>query len=353
MEIYVLDMDANILDIVDNYQSCIWTQQFFGQGDFEIVVPATAHYIDLLQKERLLCRDKDRSDNAFNNVMLIENIKIVADWEEGNTITVSGRSLKSIVGRRIVWKQMNQTGNVETSIRQVITENVINPSITARKINNFTLDSVAGITDTMEVQLFGENIAEWLESVSNTYGFGWDVIIKNKKFVFQLIKGVNRSYSQTVNTPVVFSPDYDNLLASTYDYSRAEYSNAALVGGEGEGVSQRTATVGTASGLERYESYIDGSSVSSNGAIITVEQYTKLLQDYGKDQLSTTAFTESFEGKVISNGNYVLNQDYFLGDVVQVINEYGISATPRIIEIIESEDETGISTVPTFSTWEV
>lgn len=48
-----------------------------------------------------------------------------------------------------------------------------------------------------------------------------------------------------------------------------------------------------------------------------------------------------------------MNEDYFLGDVVQVINEYGISAAPRIVEIIESEDENGKSTVPTFSTWEV
>ena len=56
---------------------------------------------------------------------------------------------------------------------------------------------------------------------------------------------------------------------------------------------------------------------------------------------------------MVSDGNYVLNKDYFLGDIVQVINEYGISATPRIIEIIESEDENGTSVVPTFSTWEV
>ena len=123
--------------------------------------------------------------------------------------------------------------------------------------------------------------------------------------------------------------------------------------GEGEGVNQRTTTVGDSGGLERYEAYIDGSSVSSNGTIITEEQYYKMLQDYAKDELSTTSFTESFEGNVIPDGNYNLNEDYFLGDVVQVINEYGISAAPRIVEIIESEDENGKSTVPTFSTWDV
>lgn len=105
--------------------------------------------------------------------------------------------------------------------------------------------------------------------------------------------------------------------------------------------------------LQRYETYIDGSSVSSNGAIITEEQYYKLLQDYGKEQLNEVSDTESFEGNVVSDGNYKLNQDYFLGDLVQVKNEFGIEATPRIIEIIESEDEKGTAIVPKFSTWEV
>ena len=83
------------------------------------------------------------------------------------------------------------------------------------------------------------------------------------------------------------------------------------------------------------------------------EQYYKLLQDYGKEQLNEVSDTESFEGNVVSDGNYKLNQDYFLGDLVQVKNEFGIEATPRIIEIIESEDEKGTAIVPKFSTWEV
>lgn len=50
---------------------------------------------------------------------------------------------------------------------------------------------------------------------------------------------------------------------------------------------------------------------------------------------------------------YVLNRDYFLGDLVQIENEKGIKAAPRITEIIYAEDENGSSVVPTFSEWEV
>lgn len=353
MDIYVLDSSAQILDMIDAFESNIWTVQYFDTNDFELVVPATDKNIDLLQKDRLLCRDKDRDGGTWQNVMIIENIKIVADWEDGNQMTVSGRGLKSIVGRRVIWKQTNLTGKVETGIRQIITENIISPDDEKRKIDNFILDEPAGITDTFDIQAMGEDLDEWVTSTCQTYGIGWDVYIKDGKFVFKLYKGLDRSYNQKDRLPVVFSDEFDNLLASTYTYERAEFKNAALIGGEGEGVNQRITTIGDSSGLERYEAYIDGSSVSSNGTIITEEQYYKMLRDYAKDELNTTSFTESFEGNVVPNGNYTLNQDYFLGDTVQVINEYGISATPRIIEIIESEDQNGTSIVPTFSTLEV
>lgn len=353
MDIYVLDEKAEILDIVDVFQSVIWTVQYYSQGDFELIVPATKKNIDLMQKDRLLCRDKDITKDTFKNVMVIEDIKIESDWEEGDKLTVSGKSLKSIVGRRVVWKQTNLTGNLEAGIRYVLNENVIDPEEESRKIANVELDEAAGITDTIDAQLLGDNIAEWIESICSTHEIGWDMYVRNKKYIFRLYKGTDRTYNQTEVPAVVFSDEYDNLLESIYTYERGDYKNAALIGGEGEGVNQRTTTIGDATGLQRYETYIDGSSVSSNGAIITEEQYHKLLQDYGKEQLNEVSDTESFEGNVVSDGNYKLNQDYFLGDLVQVKNEFGIEATPRIIEIIESEDEKGTAIVPKFSTWEV
>lgn len=353
MDIYVLDEKAEILDIVDVFQSVIWTVQYYSKGDFELIVPATKKNIDLMQKDRLLCRDKDITKDTFKNVMVIEDIKIESDWEEGDKLTVSGKSLKSIVGRRVVWKQTNLTGNLEAGIRYVLNENVIDPEEESRKIANVELDEAAGITDTIDAQLLGDNIAEWIESICSTHEIGWDMYVRNKKYIFRLYKGTDRTYNQTEVPAVVFSDEYDNLLESIYTYERGDYKNAALIGGEGEGVNQRTTTIGEATGLQRYETYIDGSSVSSNGAIITEEQYYKLLQDYGKEQLNEVSDTESFEGNVVSDGNYKLNQDYFLGDLVQVKNEFGIEATPRIIEIIESEDEKGTAIVPKFSTWEV
>lgn len=353
MDIYVMDGVNGIIGLIDTYNSVIWNVQYFGKNDFQLVTAANDANMDLLQEGKLLVRESDIKLDSYNNVMLIEKVQIDLDNEKGWLLTVSGKGLKNLLSRRVVWSQITATGTVETTIRQAITDNAINPTDPNRAIPNLVLDSLQGFTDTADIQLLGENLAEWLESVCTTYGYGWDIYIKNHQFVFKLYQGTDRSYNQSSVVPVVFSPEFDNLLSSSYAYDKSGYVNAALIGGEGQGTAKRTASIGTASGLARFETYVDGSSVSSNGEIITVEEYTALLQSYGKEQIAGSQITKSFDGEVIPDSLYKLNTDYFLGDIVQIQNEKGISATPRIIEIIYADDENGTSVVPTFSEWEV
>lgn len=353
MDIYVMDCVNGIIGLIDTYNSVIWNVQYFGKNDFQIVTAASDANMDLLQDGRLLVRESDIKLDSYNNVMLIEKVQIDLDSEKGWLLTVTGKGLKNLLSRRVVWSQITSTGTVETTIRQAITDNAINPTDPNRAIPNLVLDSLQGFTDTADIQLLGENLAEWLESICTTYGYGWDIYIKNHQFVFKLYQGTDRSYNQSNVVPVVFSPEFDNLLSSSYAYDKSGYVNAALIGGEGQGTAKRMASIGTAAGLARFETYVDGSSVSSNGEIITVEEYTALLQSYGKEQIAGSQITKSFDGEVIPDGLYKLNIDYFLGDIVQIQNEKGISATPRIIEIIYADDENGTSVVPTFSEWEV
>ena len=353
MLIYSIDLKNGITDIIENFESVIWNVQYFDRSDFQLVTSGDNDNIKKLKVGTMLVRENDITGNQYNNIMVIESQKLEYDQDKGWVLTVTGKGLKNILSRRIVWNQMTFTGVVEKAIRQIIKDNVIAPEDDARKIPDFVLDAEQGFTDVTNIQLFGDNIAEWLVSVCQLFGYGWDVYVKDRKYVFRLYKGTDRSYNQSLVPPVVFSPEFDNLLSSTYTYSLQDYKNAALIGGEGEGTAKRTTGIGTASGLERYETFIDGSGVSSDGQIITAEQYTDMLKDYGQTQLTNTAFNEKFEGEIEAQGTYVINRDFFLGDVVQIVNEKGISATPRIIEIIYAEDENGTSVVPTFSEWEV
>ena len=345
MNIYVLNSSGSPIGMIETYQSVIWNVQYFSRNDFQLVTNASDDNLSLLQVGNLLVREIDKTNNTYQNVMLIAKKELSFDTEYGWILKVTGKGLKNILARRIVWSQLNSSGTVEDSIRTVITNNVINPSNNDRKIPNLQLDDKANLTDTAEIQLLGENIAQWLEDVCTQYGYGWDIYIDSGSFIFKLYKGLTR--------PVIFSPYFDNLYSSNYSYNLDNYANAALVGGEGDGINQKTATVGSGSGLDRYEQFIDGNNVSSNGEIITLETYIQMLESYGNEQLASYQKTQTFEGEIEPNGVFKLNQDYFLGDVVTVENEKGISANPRIIEIIYSEDANGINVVPTFSEWEV
>jgi len=355
MDIYVLNRSFDIVGVCDDYKSCIWTTRYFTPGDFELYLPATDDNILLLKEDRYVVRDKDITADTYKNVMIVEKVQITTSVEDGNFLTVTGRCLKSILSRRIVWRQTVLSGRLETAIRQVVAANAINADLPERNVERLYLGQIKGFTDTVDKQATGDNLAEFVAEITATYGVGWDVYVKDGTMYFDLYKGTDRSYGQAAVPYVTFSQDYDNLLTTDYQYDKTNYKNVALVGGEGEGLDRRTVAVGNASGLDRYEVFIDSRNASSNDGTVTDAEYNALLEEEGRETLKSNEFIirEDIAGEVEPAGNYILGVHYFLGDIVEVINEYGIETTPRIVEIIESEDDTGSVTIPTFSTWEV
>ncbi len=361
MEIYVLNKSFDIIEVIDSYTSIIWTMRYFTDGDFELYLPASTHLIETLQRDFYLCRDKDivqtEAELRYKHVMIIEDINVTTDAEDKSFMVVTGRCLKSIIGRRIVWQQTNLTGKAEQGIRRLIIENAISPTIATRKISNLKLAAPLGLSDIVDTQYTGDNLKESVEQICQSFGYGYDIDIVNGDFELYLYVGADRSYNQTENPYVIFSPEFENLLTTEYKCEMQGYKNVALVAGEGEGLQRKTAAtyMGTKepSGLTRRELFVDARDVSTNNGEVTEAEYEKLLIAKGTDNLTQNMIQESFEGATETTLSYTLNEDYFLGDIVQVINEYGISATPRILEVIESEDENGINIIPTFSTLEI
>lgn len=353
MAVYIMDGLTGITGMIEVYASVIWNVQFYGFSDFEIILPLSKEMLETLEPGKLIVRDVDVKPGEFRNVMQIENITISFSAENGWQLKITGSGLKKMASRRVVWNQTNFEGaNVEAAIRTLVTDNIISPSDTARRVDNFVLDTAVGFTDTFDAQVFSADLGEWIKTTCETYGYGWDIYIRSGKYVFTLIQGTDRTYGQAVVDPVVFSPEYDNVISAEYEMNTADFHNAALIGGEGSGTDQVITSVGTASGLDRHEMFVNGSSVSSNGEIITLQTYISMLQTYGREQLTGKAFVEKFTGEIVPNGMYALNEDYFLGDKVSIIFQ-GIRASARIVELIYSEDENGINLLPTFTEWEV
>jgi hypothetical protein len=72
------------------------------------------------------------------------------------------------------------------------------------------------------------------------------------------------------------------------------------------------------------------------------------LLERGYENLAEFGYVTSFEGTIEPNTTFAYKVDYDLGDLVTVENEYGISASVRISEVVEVWDDNGYSVEPKF-----
>ena len=285
--------------------------------------------------------------------MIIKNLQIVTDVENGDYLTVTGRELKFLLHQRIIWNQTILTGTAENAIRQLITENAITPTDSKRIIPALALAASAGLKDSINKQVTGDYLDQAITDICTAYNYGWAAYISNGQIFVEVYSGVDRSYNQTARPYVVFSEDFENLYNTDYQLASEEYANTTLIGGEGEGIERVYTTIGAdKSGLARFETFTDARDISRNANSeeeISAADYLLLLQERGSENLSAMGITEGFSGEILSDVAFKYEKDFFLGDLVTVINKYGISRNVRVLSAIESDDEAGSTLVPQFN----
>lgn len=339
----VVDDRFNRLAVIDDYNSFIWTTRYYTCGDFELCVDVNEKTVGLFHKDYFIIRDDDE------NVGIIERIQIQKDEDDHEVLIVSGRFLPAIIGRRIISKQTVISGKVSDCINTLLTNEITNPSIAARKIANFKLGSYQ-TSQTMQLQVTGTNLLEKISAICQTYGIGFKVTLNDQhQFVFQLFEGTDHSYDQTENPYIVFSDEYDNLLSSQYEEDYRFIATDVLVAGEGEGDERKTLWVseGNYSGLNRYEVYKDRRDLQTNNGEISEAEYEAQMTEAGEEAITT--ITTAFTGTVYF-GNVEWKQDVNIGDICVIENKrWGIYINSRLVEVIESVSESGqYSIVPTF-----
>lgn len=346
MNLWIYTEEFVAQGIVDTASSIIWANRARQCGDFEIYVSVTAELQDLLQVDRFVVRDDD------DMIGIIENVETGTDEESGDYIIASGRCLRSILARRIIWDQTAINGKVENGMRQLVTDALISPAITARKYDRLTLATAHGYTDTVQAQYTGDNLLDALEKLSAAKDYCFKITRgEENALVLDFYKGVNRSKSQAENPRVIFSEEYDNLLSTKYTHNKANYKTVALVAGEGEGTARRRRIVGRSvdqSGLHRRELYVDARDVSSNDGEISDADYNEQLDERGDTALCEAPDVRSMEGAIEPRQMYAYKTDYFLGDTVTVINKYGVEVDTQVLEVVEVWDQNGYTCTPTF-----
>lgn len=352
MDIYVYDTNFKMIGILDSYYSLLWNVKYCGYGDFALGVPDLKEITDLLHTDYYL-----RIPNS-DRIMIIEKQEPNTDIIDGNSIKVSGRSLESILKRRIVWEQTILSGNLQNAVKKLITDAIINPLDTNRKISNFIFVESTDMKITSitiePTQFTGDDLYKAIIDLISKYKIGYKITLNDSdQFEFELISGSDRSSNQLINPIIEFSIKNDNLISSKYVSDKRDYCNVTLVAGEGEGTSRKTATVGSASGLDRRELFTDARDISSNtdsGSPISSSEYNKLLIERGKIKLEEHKVFHEFDSEVNTDDNtlYKFNTNYFLGDIVDFVDSQNRRFTNRIIEITTTITDIEESTYPIF-----
>lgn len=383
MEFRILDKEFNTLNIIDTFESVLWTMRIAETGDFELYTPVTNNLLNDLSIGNYFFSElfyNDATDTAA--LMFIETVEIESDVENGSKIKATGRDLKSILDRRIVWTQTSFKASVDTVdkvVETLLNEAIINPqdwtktyqsgdtgSITItvlgadRKIDNFVFikdenETYPALLE--DVQYEGDTLYEAFKQLCENYNIGFNILYNftTGNFEFHLIKLRDRSFEQHENVPIIFSSAYENLRSSNYIISDSAEKTVGLVVGEGDELNRMYNVVGSGSGLYRKEMNISASDISrtkEDGTEYGNATYLSMLKDKGNKELNNNKFIKTYEGSVETSKGFNYPGDFDIGDVVEIVNEYDISSKVLISEIILSISANGYSVTPTFAVYE-
>lgn len=326
-DIVILSNDFNLLGIIDDYDTIIFHRKFYSVGEFELHVNVNQRYIKLLEKENLILLD-----NQFNKVGIILHKEINLNEDGLEILTVKGYTLKGLLSRRIIEPKTNgydrQEGNQERIMKQFVKNNTIDTSPN-RVIKQIEIAENKELGKNDKWRSRYENLAIKLEEIGKYSKLGWDLILnlERQKFIFDVYQGRNLTSTQSINSPVIFSVDYENIKGHSYVDSNLNYKNVIYAAGNGEEDNRLIQQVGNSKGIERVEHFEDVSQAHD------IDE----LKEDGKRVLEQFNTVNNFESEVIDFGSFKLGRDYDLGDYVTIQHKkWNLIKNAQIVEIIET-----------------
>lgn len=341
MDLYIYNKALALQNVMDTYGSLRWVRRYTECGEFELHCPFTVENLQLLVQDNLI-RKKDSEEIGF-----IEYRNIKKDETDKEILVIKGKLGEGYLNRRIIWGREILNTTYELAMRSLVDKNCINPTDANRIINTLILGDVGGFVGNVNFQVSYQNLLKAVESLcleaelGNRVRFDKDL----KKLKFEIFKGLDRTSSQTVNPQCIFSKEFDNILDQEYTDSIMDYRNVALVGGIGEDADRRLVTVGSGTGLDRFEAFNDQKGLSNmvDNVAMAEADYSALLSSKGNETLAETKKVQTFENGINLNSNLRYKTDFDLGDIVTCLSrKWGIAIDSRINEIEEVYEESGM-----------
>jgi len=369
MELTTLNPDRNYRpeNLIDEFESAIWTERYFGDGDFTLTVPVDTEGFQYLTKGTLLQIDdsdvpmiletRDIKDGILkatgieltkwtnNRIIRTTSDHSVKEWVlTGRT---PGQAISDIVTNFLMSSPyLNGTINIGIPTFQVVLMPLpglmLGDQYLAGAAGNYSVpfgpvyDAVRAIAEPVDI---GLRIR--LYAYEDYFMFNFD-----------FYKGDDRTSDQTILPTIRFSPDMETFSDITDLESIADHKNWVYAFAGTTDMQALGPTAGWAWSYAPPEqdfnlrvamTYADNLDPA---VVTTVANLNAILQQKANEGLVAFKAAKLVDGEIIQTGQINYGTDYFLGDVVEVEGNTGIRQNARITEWIRSKDASGERAYP-------
>lgn len=355
MDISLLTDDHVQIKVLDTFVSFIWTDRFWEAGDFEIVVPASHDLVELITDVKYVYIP------LSEHLMILEDIQITYDADNGECLILRGSSLEKILKYRVTFGSTILLGNLQDEVEMLLVDHLMNPVDDDRWIPGFDIMPTSDplITNlSINAQFNGMYVYDIIVDLCKKEEIGFKVTLQdNLTMDFELYAGVDRTRDNVdENAMVIFSPNYDNLLNADHTRSTNFLRTHAYVEGEaleGEyktGLYIEKDPTLSLTGLDRREIFYASSASrrAPDGSVVPEDEYLLQLYMSGVVELAKWNRIDTFDGE-IDPRSYIFGVDFDMGDIIQIEDSHRHQTRKRVTAITYSEDVEGMKIFPIFT----
>lgn len=337
------------VEIIDKYNlkpftliepsECWFELSYFDVGEFELYCNATPSNLKALQKGHYVKIPNKRF------IWVITSIQYTFNASGTRMISAKGREAKYLLNKRIIQTPRELSGTITSAVYGLVNENLGTGANAARKINGFNVATNELLIDISGTQAPRGNLLEFVTNLLKTYNCGSQVIYENGVLKFQVLNG------EVKTNTVKFSQSLDNLLSSEYLSNNEDVATNAYVVSTVEEVDYPLEYDTGKTGIDRAEIYISSNLSTKYEDASGVEQettptsnlYKGWQQEEAKNELSQHKEIIEVKGEIdLTNCNYVFDIDYYIGDLVRIMDEhFNYYADKRILKYTFSQDSNG------------
>lgn len=359
MELYTLDPLLRREEVVDSFESLIWTERFNKAGDFKLTIRSTADTRRVFKTGLLLACNKS------HRIMAVEGVENSADAEGRRILEVTGPSIEQLMDDRVAranWAGLtatptwNLTGFPAVIMRKIFHDvcvvGVLDTSDVLPFINEgnvlFPVSNISEPSTSISLPLEPTTVLQALGDLGGLYDLGFR-LVRNydlSQLYFDVYAGADRTTGQTFYPAVVFSAQLDNLQNTTEYTTTSGAKNMAYVFSPvGYQVVLADGVDENVEGFERRVLLVKADDINDTDTTVA----TNRMIQRGKEELAKARTLQAFDGEINQNSSYKYMVDYNLGDMVEVQNADGVANKMRVTEQIIVQDREGERSYPTLA----